>query len=95
MTEQQKWSGEMTDEAIARVLTTIVRRVNGTDPAVVTPEQFRGDARLYEDLDVDSLAMVELAEDLEDRFGVNVEEDDLRVLRTFGALTEYVESIVQ
>lgn len=84
----------VTDD-IARVLTTIVRRVNGTDPAVLTPERFGVDALLYEELDVDSLAMVELAEDVEERFGVSVAEDDLNGLRTFGALTGYVESLVR
>jgi acyl carrier protein len=84
----------VTDD-IAQVLTTIVRRVNGTDPAVAAPERFGADALLYEELDVDSLAMVELAEDVEERFGVSVSEDDLNGLRTFGALTGYVESLVR
>ncbi|MFG2049471.1 acyl carrier protein [Micromonospora sp. NPDC048935] len=75
-------------------LTTMIRNVNGTDPTVAEPARFPPGALLYEDLDVDSLALVELAEDIEVRFAVAVSEDELKSLKSFAQLTEHIRGAV-
>ena len=84
----------MSEIDLESVLTAMVRKVNGTDPAEVEPARFPPGTRLVDDLDVDSLALVELAEDLEARFSVPVAEDDLKGLATFGELTERVRGVL-
>jgi acyl carrier protein len=84
----------MRKEELETTLTALVRRVNGTHPATTEPQRFELDALLFEDLDIDSLATVELAEEIESHFAVAVSEDELKNLKSFGALTCYVESIL-
>jgi acyl carrier protein len=47
------------------------------DPALVTPE-----AKLREDLDIDSLSAVELALELESAFNIRIEDEELVKLLT-------------
>ena len=56
------------------------------DVSSVTPE-----TRLIEDLNFDSLSMMMLAMDLEDRFGVSFDEDTLE-FRTVQDVLNYIES---
>jgi acyl carrier protein len=44
-----------------------------------------------DDLDVDSLSMVEIATAAEDHFGVRIPDDDLKDLRTVGDAVNYIE----
>jgi acyl carrier protein len=44
----------------------------------------------FEDLDVDSLDLVELAQIIEDEFGVELEGDDVKDLRTVGEAIDLV-----
>lgn len=50
------------------------------------------DSRLIEDLGIDSLDLVGVFLQVQDRFGVIVEDDDIPRLRTIRELTQYVES---
>jgi acyl carrier protein len=84
----------ITRDDIERALTEIVRKVNGTDPATAGPERFAGDMSLYDDLGVDSLAMVELTEEVEDRYSVKIPEERAYDLKTFGDAVDYVGSLV-
>ena len=43
-----------------------------------------------DDLDIDSLSMVEIAVQVEDRFDVKVPDDELANLRTVGDAVDYV-----
>jgi acyl carrier protein len=43
-----------------------------------------------DDLDIDSLSMVEIAVQVEDRFGVKVPDDVLANLKTVGDAVDYV-----
>lgn len=63
---------EIVQEATAGVL--------GVDPARVTPE-----AHFADDLDADSLALVEIIMAVEDRLDIQVPEEDLKDVRTVGA----------
>ena len=53
-------------------LAEIVEEVAGIDAAEVTP-----DKSFVDDLDIDSLSMVEIAVQAEDRFGVKIPDDQL------------------
>ena len=44
----------------------------------------------FEDLDVDSLDLVELAQIVEDEFGVELQGEDVKDLRTVGEVTDLV-----
>jgi acyl carrier protein len=59
----------------------------GVDPAKVTPE-----ARFREDLEADSLDLVELIMKFEDVFGSEISDEDAQKLTTVGAAVKYVES---
>jgi acyl carrier protein len=59
----------------------------GVDPAKVTPE-----ARFREDLEADSLDLVELIMKFEDEFGSEISDEDAQKLTTVGAAVKYVES---
>ncbi len=56
----------------------------------VTPDQVTLEARFAEDLDADSLDLVELVMALEDEFGVNVEESELEGVQTVQQAYELV-----
>ena len=58
------------------------------DPAVITPE-----SRLMEDLKADSANIMVMIMDLEDRFGVTVEDDQIMKLRTVGDVASYIAKV--
>ncbi len=69
----------------AEVKKIIVEQL-GVDEAQVTPE-----ARFIDDLGADSLDTVELIMALEEKFGVEVPDEDAEKLTTVGAAVEYIE----
>ena len=50
-----------------------------------------GDARFEEDLDVDSLGVVELLMALEDNFGVKIPDEEAEQITTVGEAVDLVE----
>ena len=76
----------MTQQDILNGLATIVNEIGGVPIGDVTPEK-----NFIDDLDVDSLAMVEIATAAEDHFGVRIPDDDLKDLRTVGDAVNYIE----
>ena len=60
------------------------------DPAQVTPE-----ARLMEDLKADSANIMVMITDLEDQFGITVEDDQIMKLKTVGDVVNYIASVKQ
>ena len=56
----------------------------------VDPDQVTEDARFKEDLDADSLDLVELVMGLEERFDIEVPEDDLEGVTTVGQAVDLV-----
>ncbi|MDQ1745993.1 MAG: acyl carrier protein [Frankiaceae bacterium] len=49
------------------------------------------DKSFVDDLDVDSLSMVEIATAAEDQFGVRIPDEDLKDLKTVGDAVSYIE----
>ena len=57
------------------------------DPATITPE-----SRLMEDLKADSANIMVMIMDMEDQFGITVEDDQIMKLKTVGAVVNYIQS---
>ena len=72
------------DEIIAGIA-EIIEEVTGIEPSEVTPEQ-----SFVEDLDIDSLSMVEIAVAAQDKFGVEIPDDQLKDLATVQDVVNYV-----
>ena len=77
----------MSNEDILAGLGEIVEEVAGVAPADVTAEK-----SFTDDLDIDSLSMVEIAVQAEDKFGVKIPDDELANLKTVGDAVAYIES---
>ena len=58
----------------------------------VDPGAIQDDTRFKEDLQADSLHLVELTVELEDTYGVKIPDDDAARLLTVGQATDYVAS---
>lgn len=59
----------------------------GVDAAKVTPE-----ARFREDLEADSLDLVELIMAFEEKFGSEISDEDAQKITTVGGAVEYVNA---
>src|SRR5699024_12884318 len=79
-----------TAEEIISGLSEIVEEVTG-----IEPEQISVDKSFVDDLDIDSLSMVEIAVQTEDRYGVEIPDEDLAKLRTVGDAVEYIQKLDQ
>ena len=75
----------MTKEDILCDLANIVNEVAGIEPSEITAEK-----SFVDDLDIDSLSMVEIAVQVEDRFGVKMPDEELANLKTVGDAVDYV-----
>jgi acyl carrier protein len=76
---------ELTESSILEGLAEIVEEVAGVAVEDVTAEK-----SFVDDLDIDSLSMVEIAVQAEDRFGVKIPDDELANLKTVGDAVSYV-----
>jgi acyl carrier protein len=59
--------------------------------ADVSPEDVSDEKSFVDDLDVDSLSMVEVAMAAEEKFGVKIPDDELPKLKTVGDAVRYIE----
>ena len=73
-----------TDE-IRAGLASILEEVADVSPADVSDEK-----SFTDDLDVDSLSMVEVAMAAEEKFGVKIPDDELPKLKTVGDAVNYI-----
>ena len=77
----------MTRDEIAAGLAEILEEVAGVNPDDVTEEK-----SFTEDLDVDSLSMVEVVVAAEEKFGVKIPDDELPKLKTVGDAVSYIQA---
>ena len=56
----------------------------------VDPAQIRPESRLMEDLKADSANIMVMIMDMEDRFGITVDDDQIMKLRTVGDVVAYI-----
>jgi len=75
-------------EEIVAVLGEIIEEVTGIEPSEVTVEK-----SFVDDLDIDSLSMVEIAVQTEDKYGVKIPDEDLASLRTVGDAVNYIQKL--
>ena len=77
----------MTNEDTLTGLSEIIEEVAGVPAADVSPEK-----TFTDDLDIDSLSMVEIAVQAEDRFGVKIPDDELANLKTVADAVAYIDA---
>ena len=65
----------------------IVNDITGVDQSEVTLEKF-----FVDDLDVDSLSMVEIIYAAEEKFGVSIPDEEAKNLKTVGDAVAYIEA---
>jgi acyl carrier protein len=75
----------VTAETYERLKKIVVEQL-GVEPEQVTPE-----ASFVEDLNADSLDLVELIMSLEEEFGAEISDEDAEKIRTVQDAVEYVE----
>ncbi|WP_028708720.1 acyl carrier protein [Propionicicella superfundia] len=71
------------------ILSTLAELVY--DVADVPVEDVQLDKSFVDDLDIDSLAMVEIIVGIEEKFGVTVPDDEAKNLKTVGDAVTYIE----
>src|SRR5579875_3622696 len=75
----------MTEQEILAGLGEIIDEIAGVPADEVTPEK-----SFVDDLDIDSLSMVEIAVAAQDKFGVEIPDDQLKDLKTVQDVINYV-----
>ncbi len=59
----------------------------------VDPAKINENSRLVEDLNADSANIMVMIMDLEDSFGITVEDDQIMKLQTVGDVVRYIDSV--
>lgn len=77
-----------TQEEIVAGIAEIVEEVTGIDAADVVPAK-----SFVDDLEIDSLSLVEIAVQLEDKYEVKIPDEDLASLRTVADAVVYVQKM--
>ena len=74
------------EQEILEGLAEIVNEETGLDPAEVQP-----DKSFTEDLDIDSLSMMTIVVNAEERFGVRIPDDEVKNLTTVGDAVRFIQ----
>lgn len=69
-------------------LTEILIRISGADPAQIRPE-----ARLIEDIGIDSLGFYEILIEADECLGIKIREEDLLKFRTVGDIQNHLRKL--
>jgi acyl carrier protein len=75
-----------TEEEILSGLGEIVHEIAGVPAEEITPEK-----TFVDDLDIDSLAMVEIAMAAQDKFGVEIPDEQLKDLKTVRDVINFIQ----
>lgn len=76
----------MANDNFERIRNCIVRVLS------VEEDKVTSDASFSDDLDADSLDLVELVMEIEEEFGVSVEEEELENITTVGAVVDMIKT---
>ena len=76
----------MSTEEIRAALADIVNEVAG-----IPADDVQLDKSFSDDLDVDSLSMVEVVVEAEEKFGVTIPDDEVKNLKTVGDAVAFIE----
>ena len=63
------------------------------DQLKVDPSEIKPESRLIEDLRADSANIMVMIMDLEDQFGITVEDDQIMKMKTVGDVVNYIASV--
>ncbi len=74
------------DEVFERIKEVLTERLS-VEETDITEE-----ANFQEDLDADSLDLVEMIMELEDQFGIKIPDEDAQKIQTVGQAVDYVTS---
>jgi acyl carrier protein len=74
------------DEVFERIKEVLAERLS------VEESDINEEANFQEDLDADSLDLVEMIMELEDQFGIKIPDDDAQKIQTVGQAVDYVTS---
>lgn len=77
-----------TEQELIAGIAEIIEEVTGIEPEEITIEK-----SFVDDLDIDSLSMVEIAVQTEDKYGVKIPDEDLSALRTVGDAVAYIQKL--
>ena len=75
-----------TEQEILKGLGEIIEEIVGTEASEVSPEK-----SFVDDLDIDSLSMVEIAIAAQDKFGVEIPDDQLKDLKTVQDVITFIQ----
>ena len=79
-----------TKDEIATAVREIFQKTLKVDPAKLTPE-----VRLKEELSLDSLDMIEVVYEVEDKFEVQIPEEQLKEITTFGQIVDGLHAALE
>lgn len=77
---------EHSEQDILKGLGEIIEEIVGTEASEVTPEK-----NFVDDLDIDSLSMVEIAVAAQDKFDVEIPDDQLKDLKTVQDVVTFIQ----
>lgn len=69
-------------------LAEIIEEVTGIEQTEVTP-----DKKFVDDLDVDSLSMVEIAVQTEDKYGIDIPDERMKGMGTVRDVVDYIKRV--
>ena len=76
------------EQDIVAGLAEIVEEVTGVEPVEVTL-----DKKLIDDLDIDTLSMVEIAVQTEDKYGIEIPDEKMKSLQTVKDVVQFIRGL--
>ncbi|MFF5208098.1 acyl carrier protein [Streptosporangium sp. NPDC000396] len=77
----------LTEQEILAGIGKIINEITGIPASEVSPEK-----NFVDDLDIDSLSMVEIAVAAQDEFGVEIPDEQLKNLKTVKDVINFIQS---
>ncbi len=77
----------VSEQQILQTLAEIVGEETGIEPEAVQP-----DKSFTDDLDIDSLSMMTIVVNAEERFGVRIPDDEVKNLKTVGDAVSFINA---